>query len=166
MGSGTEVFSDFSVPAGRLVAEMGYNILTGAGRGTMLKASEAFSSVSGRKGLCIGIVPSTMNSSGQYIPNLGYPNEFVEIPIYTPLPSLDYEHPEKLNRNYVNVLTSDVVVVLPGNIGTRNEIELALRFNKPMILFCPQGYYDDIDGSVSRTDKIEDIRKFIESKLS
>ena len=157
---------DFSVPIGKLIAEMGFNLLTGGGSGVMLKASEAFFDVANRRGRNIGIVPSTLDVSGRYIPNPGYPNRFVEIPIYTPLPAMSSDDPEKPNRNYVNILTSSVVVALPGNTGTRNEIELSLRFGKPLMLFCPEGFFHDVDKDVPRTDNIEEVRAFIKSKTA
>jgi predicted Rossmann-fold nucleotide-binding protein len=33
------------------------------------------------------------------------------------------------------VLTSDAVVVLPGNAGTKTELDLALQYGRPTILF-------------------------------
>jgi predicted Rossmann-fold nucleotide-binding protein len=39
------------------------------------------------------------------------------------------------SRNHINVLSSDVVIVLPGNGGTESEMTLAVRYGKPVIAF-------------------------------
>lgn len=39
-------------------------------------------------------------------------------------------------RNVINVLSSDVVVACPGELGTRVEIDLALKNNRPVVLLC------------------------------
>lgn len=42
---------------------------------------------------------------------------------------------EALSRNHINILTSDVVVALPGGPGTASEVRLALHYGKPVVLF-------------------------------
>jgi predicted Rossmann-fold nucleotide-binding protein len=37
-------------------------------------------------------------------------------------------------RNIINILSSDVVVALPGSTGTLSEIALALKNQKPLYL--------------------------------
>ena len=37
-------------------------------------------------------------------------------------------------RNVINVLSSDIVVAMPGKAGTISEIALALKYKKPVIL--------------------------------
>lgn len=38
-------------------------------------------------------------------------------------------------RNLINVLTSDVVIAMPGGAGTASEVALAMKNNKPVVLF-------------------------------
>ena len=53
----------------------------------MRAASEGFTSVASRSGSCIGIIPGEV-VEGKYTTKADvYPNEFVELPIFTHLPS-------------------------------------------------------------------------------
>ena len=45
---------------GRLAATLGFDLLTGGGRGVMADVSQAFFEASPRRGLIIGIVPATV----------------------------------------------------------------------------------------------------------
>jgi predicted Rossmann-fold nucleotide-binding protein len=45
---------------GRLAAALGFDLLTGGGRGVMADVSQAFFEASPRHGLIIGIVPATV----------------------------------------------------------------------------------------------------------
>ena len=40
-----------------------------------------------------------------------------------------------MSRNHINVLSSYVIVALPGNAGTLSEVELAVRYERPVIAF-------------------------------
>ena len=42
---------------------------------------------------------------------------------------------ERLSRNHIDVLSADVVVVLPGGAGTSSEVALALRYARPVVAF-------------------------------
>ena len=44
-------------PVGRLLAELGVNLLTGGGRGVMRSVSRAFTQAPRSRGICIGIIP-------------------------------------------------------------------------------------------------------------
>jgi len=133
-GQGTPISDDHGRLArdvGALVARLGAHLLTGGGYGVMEAAAEGFVAVPERDGLSIGIVPRDPESPFD-MPNqtLGrrYPNAFVEIAIMTPLPSmmLDWRHAP--GRNHVNVLTADAAVALPGNEGTRNELDMLAEY--------------------------------------
>ena len=39
------------------------------------------------------------------------------------------------SRNHLNVLSSDVVIVLPGGAGTASEARLALRYGRPAVAY-------------------------------
>src|SRR5262247_1016621 len=82
VGSGTRA-DRHAQEVGRLVATMGFDLLTGGGRGVMEAVSRAFFEVSPRQGLVIGVVPAEVapleaveaRRPGQvdYRPPRGYP---------------------------------------------------------------------------------------------
>src|SRR5262249_590586 len=73
----------------------------------------------------IGIIPAA--ALGATASKPGYPNPWIELPIFTQLPSGD----DPLSRNHVNVRSADVVVLLPGGSGTAHEAALAIAYSKP-----------------------------------
>ena len=114
---------------GRLIAEVGFHLLTGGGRGVMADACRGFTSVPDRAGLAIGIIPrSTLGDEAK----AGYPNPWVEIPILTHLAGRLGPDGED-SRNPINVLTAWRIVALPGGEGTRAEIRLAMRHGRPVL---------------------------------
>ena len=102
----------------------------------MNAVSEGFASVADRAGLVIGVLPARDDDVAS--PPSGYPNRFVELSIKTHLPFSGARGTDIASRNHINVLTSDVVVAMPGSLGTRSEVVLALRYGKPLV-----GYLDD-----------------------
>ncbi|MEA1940499.1 MAG: DNA-binding protein, partial [Candidatus Caldatribacteriota bacterium] len=66
-------------------------------------------------GLTIGILPGDSPK---------WASEYIDIPIVTGI---------GFARNYINVLSSEVVVALPGRTGTISEIALALNIGKKVI---------------------------------
>ncbi len=134
---------------GRLVAEMGFHLLTGGGLGVMRDACRGFVSVAGRRGVSIGIIP---RSSDGEAPKEGYPNPWVEIPILTHLPGrLGPDGAD--SRNAINVLSAWKILALPGGEGTRAEIRLAKRYGKPLlaVMDVAQRQEDGWDLSAVRT---------------
>jgi predicted Rossmann-fold nucleotide-binding protein len=166
-----------TVPLGQLIASMGFHLLTGAGEGTMRGVSEAFFNTEGREGLVLGIVRAEtacgeVAESGErpYIANLV--NPWVEVPVYT---HLHLSSQDCFSRNHINVLTSDVVIALPGNTGTASEVELALQYGVPLIFFLggglisgrsPDFYLSTYPGnSAMVAAEIVDVRSALESLL-
>lgn len=135
MGSGSQFYPKLSIPLAQWIAKQQYHLLTGGGGGVMVSAAEAFCRVENRQGISIGILPTELTDTNEYVPLNGYPNPWIELAIASPLSRFNPNDQNKLSRNYICVMSSDLIVALPGNIGTRNEIELALCFNKPIILF-------------------------------
>lgn len=166
MGSGKEPWLQFSVPLATWIAESGYHLLTGGGNGVMAAASEAFCKVEARSGLCLGVVPTEQDSAFGYVAKAGYPNQWVELPIISPLSTYDGHDLDQISRNHINVLTSNVVVAIPGSMGTRNEVYLAVRFQKPVILFGSQGMFTDFPESVARATGLEQVQRFIQKHLA
>ncbi|MCX7817337.1 MAG: LOG family protein [Syntrophales bacterium] len=101
---------------GEGIAKRGYVLLTGGGPGVMRAASEGAWRAGG---LVIAILPNDRTH-----PMRGYPNEFVDIPIYTGLMDA---------RNVINVKTPHVVVIMPGGPGTFSELALALKAGTPVV---------------------------------
>jgi uncharacterized protein (TIGR00725 family) len=163
MGSGTEAWPAFAAPLGRLVAGRGAHLLTGGGTGTMAETARAFCETPGRKGLSIGILPTVPDAARGFALKPGYPNLWVEIPIVTPLGTYAGGDDAALNRNHVNILTADAIVALPGSAGTHNEIRLALRYAKPLVLFGPPAQFADLDAAIPRAAAPDEVAAFLDS---
>lgn len=141
MGSGKTPYEELASPLGQWLGSHGYNLLTGGGQGVMAAVSKAFASVSDREGIIIGIIPAERLYEGinrkNFLSKPGYPNKWVDVPILTHLPLTGVEGKENLSRNHINILTSDIIIALPGNEGTLSEIELSLEYKKTLIIFDP-----------------------------
>ncbi len=174
MGSGKQPWPELAAPLGRALALAGFHLLTGGGQGVMTSVSEAFCAVPQRIGRSIGIVPTEAvggtdgGDDGQTgVPGTfravpGYPNPFVEVPILSPLPRhLPDAPPGTLSRNHINVLSSDAIVALPGNHGTRNEVGLAVHYGKPVILFGQSEYFADMPAWLVRTVSLDTVMDFV-----
>ena len=99
-------------------------------------------------------------------PKDGYPNQWVEIPVLTHLPLSGERGMEPMSRNHINVLSSDVIVALPGDAGTLSEVRLAVRYERPVIAFVESD--QEIPGlpdSVSISSSLEGVRTFVMSQL-
>lgn len=130
MGSSEHSHAERAAALGRWLAEAGVHLLTGGGWGAMAAVSEAFHRVRDRKGVVIGILPGRPGAQGS---SGGYPNPWVEIPIVTHLPFTGAQGTDPLSRNHLNVLSSDVIVALPGGAGTLSEVLLARRYGRPLV---------------------------------
>jgi len=98
---------------GGLIAKEGWVLLNGGRASGIMEASARGAKENG--GLTIGILPGN---------DPAWASEYIDIPILTGI---------GLARNYINVLTSEVVVALPGRTGTISEIALALNIGKKVI---------------------------------
>lgn len=138
MGSSAEAHAELSVPAGRAIAELGCHLLTGGGSGVMEVTSRAFAETQPRAGLVIGVLRA--DGDAHLVPKDGRRqfrhrglNDYVEIPVFTHLPE---SSAAPMSRNHINVLSADVVLVLPGSSGTLSELELAAEYCwTPLLLF-------------------------------
>ncbi len=136
MGASGESHAERSRRVGTWVARAGYHLLTGGGPGVMAAVTEAFVSVPDRRGLAIGILPAGGRRGIDGPPDRpppGYPNPWVELAIVTHLDSLGERGGDERSRNHLNVLSSDVLIFLPGSAGTASEAKLAVRYGKPAI---------------------------------
>lgn len=99
---------------GGLIAREGWILLNGGRAAGVMEASARGARENG--GLTVGILP---DMSGHLA------SRYIDIPIATGMGD---------GRNYINVLSSDVVVALPGMAGTISEIALALKNGKKVVL--------------------------------
>lgn len=134
VGSGIDEHDDLARPLGALLSRLGVNLLTGGGGGVMRTVSRAFTQAPRQSGICIGIIPCRSEAE-RATPKDGYPNEFVELPIYTHLPHSGRRGKEDLSRNHINVLSCAAIVALPGSDGTEAEVALAEQYGKPVLTY-------------------------------
>ena len=99
---------------GRAIAGKGWALLNGGRAAGVMDASARGARAAG--GLVVGVLPDR---------DLARMSPYVDIPIRTGMGDA---------RNAINVLSSDVVVALPGAAGTLSEIALAVRDAKPLVL--------------------------------
>lgn len=118
MGGGTvpDEVEAMAEALGEAIAEAGWVLLNGGRAVGVMDASARGAAKAG--GLTIGVLPDRGHGRGQT-------SEHVQVPIYTGLGDA---------RNAVNVLSSDVVVALPGGPGTLSEVALALKARKHVVL--------------------------------
>ena len=110
----TQEIADLAHELGQALARESWIVLSGGrNTGVMAAVSEG---AAGAGGLVVGILPDR---------NLDCASPHLTIPIRTGLGD---------GRNVLNVLSSDVVVALPGGAGTLSEIALALKNRKPLML--------------------------------
>jgi len=109
---------------GGLIAREGWVLLNGGRPAGIMEASARGAKENG--GLTVGVLP---DSSSRFA------CRFIDIPIVTGMGNA---------RNHINVLSSDVVVALPGRAGTISEIALALKNGKKVVLlnFNPGELFD------------------------
>lgn len=129
---------ELTKPLGRLIATRGWNLLTGGGEGVMSSVASAFQSTP-HEGVSIGIIrgKATETPARTYAPNKK-PNPYVDIAIFTHLPDSGSDGKLRTSRNHINVLSSHVVVGLPGGGGTESEIQLAMEYQVPLVLLLGQ----------------------------
>ena len=129
----------------------------------MAAVSQAFYDTPNRRGMVMGVLPCDESLEK---PKDGYPNQWVEIPVMTHLPSSGERGTEPMSRNHINVLTSDIIVALPGDAGTGSEVRLAVRYERPIIAFVESE--EEIPGlpnSVSISGSLAGVRTFVMTQL-
>lgn len=99
---------------GSLIAENGWILLTGGRNTGVMEAANRGAKKS--NGLTIGILPSDEEEKI---------SKFVDVPIITNMRSA---------RNYINVISSKVVIACGMDHGTASEVSLAMVADKQIIL--------------------------------
>lgn len=185
MGSGVRAHEELAVPLGRRLARLGVHLLTGGGSGVMESVSRGFASVEERAGLVIGVLPFSQPDAGEGgagaggpedlpgrsggspstgvgVTPSGYPNPWIEIAIRT---HLGQDGAEFSSRNHVNVLTSDVVVALPGSVGTASEVALSVRYGRPVVLLGDLDRVRGLPSEVATARTVEEVIEFVRERL-
>ncbi len=163
MGSHQREHARLADPLGEGIARMGAHLLTGGGPGVMARVSRAFAQVSRRRGLSIGVVPMDPDKDGAS--PRGYPNAWVEVPIRTHLGAKGVPGESLRSRNSVNILSSDVVVALPGGVGTRSEVRLCLRFAKSALLLGDHGAWGEEMRGVQASMSVSQALEFVSETI-
>ena len=160
MGSGRYANQGRALELGRMLASMGVHLLTGGGRGAMAAVSQGFHEVEEREGLVIGVLPSQAGDGLGRPPN-GYPNPWVELAVRTHLVR-GPEGTDLGSRNHINILSSDIVVALPGSGGTASEVALSLRYGKPVGAYLDsRNQIPDLPAEVPMLSSLDDVRSFV-----
>ncbi|KAA3617739.1 MAG: molybdenum cofactor carrier protein [Calditrichaeota bacterium] len=166
MGSGNDEHLEFSEPLGKWIAESGFHLLTGGGgSGVMQVVSKTFVETKKRSGLSLGVIPGKVENR-KYKSHSGYPNPWIEVPLYTHLPFSGKKGTDPLSRNHINILSADYIVVLPGSYGTISEVELALQYNKPAV-----GFYKNfllltkMNIKIPHFNKLEEVSDYILKRI-
>ena len=121
----------------------------------MAAVSRAFAEVESRQGLILGVLP------GVEVP-VGYPNPWVEVALRTHLPLRGAQGADTRSRNHINVLTSDVIVALPGGAGTASEVRLALEYGRPVLAFLDRpDEIPDLSSEVPWTPSLEVVQDWV-----
>lgn len=165
MGSHAADWADYAKPLGAHLAGRGVHLLTGGGTGTMAAVAEAFCAVPGRRGVSIGILPAAPDPVRGFAPMEGYPNPWVEVPIVTPLGIFDGTDDMLVTRNHINILSADAIVALPGRAGTHNEIRLARRFTRKIVLFGPAAEFAVYERALPHAETLAEVTAFLDSAL-
>jgi uncharacterized protein (TIGR00725 family) len=170
MGSGSESHRERASAVGRWLAGAGVHLLTGGGGGVMSAVSEAFHAVSERRGLVIGVIPGAADEPGissPVRPRPGYPNPWVELPILTHLPLSGRRGHDPRSRNHINVLSSTVLIALPGGAGTASEVALALRYGRPLIAHLDdRRQIDGLPAEAVVTSDFTTVQRFVRAHLA
>ena len=166
MGSGSQPHEERAGALGRWLAHEGVHLLTGGGGGVMASVSRAFFGESDRKGLVIGVLPGSADAAVCRSP-AGYPNPWVEIPICTHLPLSGDRGTDPGSRNSINVLSSDVLIALPGGPGTASEVRLALHYGRPLVAYLE--HRSEIEGlpvEAVVSPSLAGVQGFVRSQLA
>lgn len=166
-GSGSELQLEKSAKLGTWLASQGVHLLTGGGSGVMHAVSQAFANVPERQGLVIGIIPGQLDETDRNCQTpVGYPNPQVEIPIITHLPHSGKKGMLTSSRNHINVLTSNVIVILPGQWGTASEAKLAVRYNKPAVAWlADKNQVEGLHPSIPVVQRFRQVKEFVTAHL-
>lgn len=163
MGSHSKEWAEYAEPLGEAIAEAGYHLLTGAGAGVMGVVSRSFTAVEKRDGISLGVIPVGSHYAGEMLSFTDYPNAYIELPILVRLDAAAERDTNPFSRNNANILTSDAVVVLPGEHGTQNEASMALMYHRPIILFGAREHFAHFPQDIECAEDIDALKDFLKT---
>ena len=172
IGSGQEGHPEFSEPLGSWLAGQDCHLINGGGGGVMRTVSRAFAEAPNRKGNIIGVIPAagpcdSPEARAAYSSPAGYPNPWIEIPIYTHLSLSGASGKESASRNHIIILTADAVVAFPGGAGTRSEIQLALEYGKPLLILNPDHEWDEFKNTTTpMAGNVEEVFRWLNETIN
>ena len=71
-----------------------------------------------------------------------------------------------MSRNHINVLSSNVVIALPGGSGTASEVSLAIRYGRPVIAYLrARDEIPRLPAAVRAESDLEKIKEFVREKI-
>ena len=154
MGQGEGVAQELLIDVfnlGVALARNGWVTLTG-GRNTGVMEAVCRGAKSGG-GLTIGILPGE---------NLEGASSAIDIPVLTGMGSA---------RNWINILSSRVVIVCGMGAGTASEVALAIKAGKPLVFFrqSPEAqiFFNSLAGStIPHATTVAQVIKAVEKILS
>lgn len=117
MGAGRDLDAserELAYEVGARIAHAGWVLLTGGSACGVMDAASQGAHDAG--GLVVGILKGDSAEAG---------SRFLDVAVRTGMGDA---------RNVINVLTSDVVIALPGGHGTISEVALALKAGKTVVL--------------------------------
>jgi hypothetical protein len=94
-----------------------------------------------------------------YSAPLGYPNDWIELAIYTHLPDSGAAGTLHTSRNHINVLSADAIVALPGGEGTRSEMWLATQYRVPAVALG--AHPEHLPPGIVHARSFDDVRAFL-----
>lgn len=152
MGGAQFVTNDeekYAYQIGKIIALEGWVLLNGGRSSGVMEATAKGARENG--GITVGVLPTENASSA---------SQYIDIPIITGM---------GLARNVINILSSDIVIALPGRAGTISEIALALNHGKQVILFRFEvgtwiNYYID-KKQVLVANEVEQLRQLLRKEL-
>lgn len=172
IGSGSDPHESLSRPLGNWLGRRDCDLINGGGEGVMAAVSRAFAEVEDRTGRVIGVIPAagpcdSTPARAAYSHPRGYPNAWIDIPIYTHLHQSGVAGKGIASRNSIIILTADIVVALPGGEGTRSEIQLALEYGKPLLILNSEQVWEEFRHSKAELlGTVEEVCKKLERFLA
>jgi hypothetical protein len=71
------------------------------------------------------------------------------------------------SRNPINVLSSDVLVALPGGAGTASEAALAVRYGRPIAAYVDErADIPDLPAAVPVLTSLAEVQEFVLAHLT
>ena len=140
----------YAYQIGAMIAQEGYILLNGGRSSGVMEASAKGAKDNG--GITVGVLP---------VDDTDWASQYIDIPIVTGM---------GMARNVINILSSDLIIALPGKAGTISKIAIALKYNKEIVLFkfdvgkWIKPYYEE--GKIYLINDIEELRAFIKSKFN